>query len=237
MCNNTKYVLGIDSAVQGCGACVYNVQDPSKSVTTTFKMNRGQAEALVPCIRDTVAEAGIVFDDIGMIATTLGPGTFTGLRVGLSAAKSFSLALDVPIIGFSTLDVIAQDYFSKHESSKKLCVLLESRREDYYCQIWDDRNTVTLEASALICQEILDVLGNSEALIIGDAIDRFQGESSNAVNCDFLQGFEYPNPDVLSEMAIKSEYSSMRSGDGLEPIYLRGADVSLPKSKPRKLED
>lgn len=235
MSSNLRYILGIDSAVNGCGVCVYNAQEPEKSVKHILEMSRGQAEALVPAVQNAVEEAGIQFKDISLIATTIGPGTFTGLRVGLSAAKSFAMSLSVPVKGFTTLEVIAKSYFDDHSSCSNLCVLLESRREDYYCQIWDQGGQVLLEPSALVADEILNRVGNTETVIIGDALERFKSEVGEVSNFEFIEGYAQPDPYCLSKMA-EIEYMSNQESSGVEPLYLRGADVSEPKSTPRKIQ-
>lgn len=235
MSSNLRYILGIDSAVNGCGVCVYNVGEPEKSVKHILEMSRGQAEALVPAVQNAVEEAGIQFNDIGLIATTIGPGTFTGLRVGLSAAKSFAMSLSVPVKGFSTMEVIAKSYFDDHSNSSNLCVLLESRREDYYCQIWDQGGQVLLEPSALVADEILKRVGDTPTVFIGDALERFKSECGKISNFEFADGYKQPDPFILSKMGA-FEYMSNQESSGVEPLYLRGADVSKPKAMARKIQ-
>lgn len=234
MNSKITYVLGIDSAVNGCGVCVYNVQNPEQSITRIDKMSRGQAEALVPAVQKAIDEAGVSFEDIGLIATTIGPGTFTGLRVGLSAAKSFALALSVPIQGFSTLEVIAQGYFSDNpDRFEQVCVLLESKRSDYYCQIWDGSlDNPVIAPSALSSDEIIKTLAGKRTIFIGDAYDRFLKEQGNHSIFEFVSGYDQPKPYVLAKMGINGDVSKTN----IEPLYLRGADVSEPKTAPRKIE-
>ena len=70
-------------------------------------MERGQSEAIAPMLRDAMAEAGLDFNRIDRIAVTLGPGTFTGIRIGLACAKGLALALGIPLVGIDTLRAIA----------------------------------------------------------------------------------------------------------------------------------
>ena len=82
-------------------------------------------------IEQSATEFGIVLSDIDCIAVTRGPGSFTGVRIGLATARSLGLALDCPVFGFSTLDVIAHS----HENKTEILFLIDTKRGDYYGQI------------------------------------------------------------------------------------------------------
>lgn len=183
---NPAIILGIDSAMNGCGAAIYFVNEPDRSVSATLLMARGQAEALVPLVKDVVARTGIVFSDIDMIVTTRGPGNFTGLRVGLSAARSFALALNVPLLGVSTLEILARGYLDRQEGAvDAVAVIIESKRSDYYFQLFDTDCGALCDASALDACNILEMLHGHEGVIIGDAQGRFISECGGMSPSEF----------------------------------------------------
>ncbi|HYD73237.1 MAG TPA: tRNA (adenosine(37)-N6)-threonylcarbamoyltransferase complex dimerization subunit type 1 TsaB [Candidatus Binatia bacterium] len=98
-------VLAVDTALDACSVAI--AQDPQTLAAISERMNRGQAERLAPMAREAVAQAGIAFAKIDRIAVTTGPGSFTGVRVGLSFARALALALNKPCVGISTLEALA----------------------------------------------------------------------------------------------------------------------------------
>lgn len=232
-------VLGIDSAMNGCGVALYFGDEPERNVSAMLPMERGQAEALVPLVKDTVARANIEFSDIDVIVTTRGPGTFTGLRVGLSAARSFALTLDIPLLGVSTLEALVRGYIEKQSSDINgvVAVIVESKRSDFYFQLFDAQCRALSEACAIDADAIVTMLSAHTGVIIGDAQLRFKAECGDSIPDGFLliegEGIQ-PDPLTLAHIG----YKAPEHGDYKDttPLYLRGADVSIPKSAPRKLE-
>ena len=230
-----QYILALDSAVNGCGVCVYDAINDKPLSSISRPMHRGQAEALVPIVQECIKNSGVEFSALDLIATTKGPGTFTGLRVGLSAAQSFALSLSLPLIGFSTLEILAKAYIERGLPDSDICVLIESKRQDFYCQFFSASGEKKSEPSALPSEEIVKQLTMNTFIIIGDGYERFSLENDIlALNHQFESGFEQPDPIILSKCAAES-YLETDSLDKVDPLYLRGADVSQPKSKPRTL--
>ncbi len=123
-------VLAIDVAVNGCSVGILDTK------TTVFQQkrmetDRGQAEFLIPMIENIVTEANLAMKDIDLIAVTCGPGSFTGVRIGLATAKTLGLALDIPVSGFSTLNVLAH----AHTDSQQTLFLIDTKRGDFYGQV------------------------------------------------------------------------------------------------------
>lgn len=98
-------VLGIDTALDACSVAI--VRDGEALAALSERMNKGQAERLAPMTREAVAQAGVDFSGIDRVVVTTGPGSFTGVRVGLSFARALALTLDKPCIGVSTLEALA----------------------------------------------------------------------------------------------------------------------------------
>ena len=97
-------VLGLDTALDACSAALVRGDEILASRSDT--MHRGQAERLAPMVREAMAGAGVAFSELDRIAVTTGPGSFTGVRVGLSFARALALALSKPCVGVSTLEAL-----------------------------------------------------------------------------------------------------------------------------------
>lgn len=241
-----RNILAIDSAMNGCGAALYCPDDLASCVSERLPMVRGQAEALVPLAQDVVKTGRKTFADIDLVCTTIGPGTFTGLRVGMSAARSFALALDVPVVGISTLDVLAGSFFETQPDlmteGDMLCVLIETKRSDYYAGFYDASGVALDEPMALDGADIQAKIGRHKAtgqiVMIGDATGRFVNEQrSDGAGLHVIhEGYTQPDPLVLARMGYRRATDPAFSvNTGIEPLYLRGADVSQPKTPPRIL--
>lgn len=219
-------VLAFDTALSGCSAAMLDTQT-GVCVSEGLPMERGQAEALVPMVLRVLDRAGAAFSDIDLIATTVGPGAFTGLRIGLAAAEGFALALDRAVAGVTTLEAVAAGFFAANslEQGQTLCVLIETKRKDFYVQMFGPEPLT--EPMALGGEDIAKITGGGDVVYIGDAARRFAGDFSVNVT----EGFDLPDPRVVASLAA----DRYRGGAvrGLAPLYLRGADVSQSQKKQR----
>lgn len=98
-------VLAVDTALDACSVAIVRGDETLSSFSE--QMNRGQAERLAPMAREAATQAGVTFAELDRVAATTGPGSFTGVRVGLSFARALALALNKPCIGVSTLESLA----------------------------------------------------------------------------------------------------------------------------------
>ncbi len=219
-------VLAIDTAMGGCSACVY-LTASEEAFARSEDMPRGQAQELVPMINDVMAQAGISFDDLGAIVTTVGPGAFTGLRIGMSTARAMAQATGAPLFGVSTLQVLARQYVLTHEPEQNFAVLVETRREDFYVQEFDVTGAAVSEARAALAADIMAQV--SARVFVGDAALRFKELAPEA---EIIEGFNLPDPENIAQILI--EQPAMVH-ENPEPIYLRGAEVSKSKKEYRTI--
>lgn len=223
-------ILSLDTAMAGIGVGLYQA-DGDLVVADHRDSFRGQAEFVVPMVKELLAAQGVAFAGVDTIVTPVGPGTFTGLRIGLSAAKGFALALGVPLFGISTLQALAMQYAAAHEGdAREIVVLVETRRSDFYGQIFSSDFSALSDAVCLEAEDMSALIAGRECILIGDAAERFVQVSGCALDIDtgygridagFLAKALRERPDVFS--------------DRVEPLYLHGAGVSMPKKKPRVL--
>jgi tRNA threonylcarbamoyl adenosine modification protein YeaZ len=133
-------ILAFDVSVKGCGVAVFD------SATGRFdaqylETDKGQAEHLIPMIEDILHKNNVILKDIDRISTTRGPGSFTGVRIGLATARTLGLALSIPVLGFSTLDVLLKEF-------PDTLVAIDTKRDDYYTQT-NGHTPVILDESAI----------------------------------------------------------------------------------------
>ena len=123
---------------------------------------RDQAALLVPLIQEILDEAGVRFKDLTLIICTRGPGSFTGLRIGLSTARMLGMALQIPVLGIGTLELMARHY----DTTGPLLILLETKRKDFYAAYFDTDKSLTMEPFAADAETILS-RGPSEPFFVG----------------------------------------------------------------------
>lgn len=220
-------ILAFDTALGGISVGV--VKGETK-VTRCVETARAQAALLVPLLQEALAEARLSFADLDLIVSSVGPGSFTGLRIGLSTARSLALALDKPACGVSTLAVVAR----QTDRQDKLVVLLETKRKDFYVQVFDAEAKPLGTLQALEGQALLSFLEeNGRFHLAGDALARFTQEAGAEWVQAHVSG---QSPMVLLDPVVMAEMGKEAAPLPLEPLYLRGADVSWPKTAPRTLE-
>lgn len=219
----SKPVLALDSAL---GGCIVAVIDGGKSYSRTLETSRDQAAKLMPMVQDVMDEAGVAFDALGLIVTTIGPGSFTGLRIGLSAARSLGLALSIPVQGVSTFDAVVQSCAPQGPSM----VVLESKRADFYTQSYDAEYKAMAEPVCLLAADIPE-----DVIVCGDGLPRLRAETG----LPFTNGIErrLPDPAVLARVGLSLFTKNGGKAQKPEPFYMRGADVSVSNKVQRQIKD
>ncbi len=224
-----KTVLAFDTAMGGISVGV--IAANGHVVSRQLETQREQASLLIPMMQEVLLEAQIGFKDLNLIASTMGPGSFTGLRIGLTTAKMLSQSLDIPLVGINTLSVMAHHY----DGDVPLLVVLETKRQDFYAQYFDGaaKGRAPLgEPFSALASDVMDARPCDDFEIGGDCLKRFQSEVSKDLK--ILDNWMHPDAIIMAQMAL----TQMEQGhvtDPIEPIYLRGADVSMPKTPPRQL--
>lgn len=210
-------ILALDCSTSACSAAV---RAPSGLLAAKSWTGRGQAEAMVPLIAEVLAEAGCGWPEIGLIGVTVGPGSFTGLRIGLSAARALSLARRIPIAGVTTADLLA---FSLPEAARRgrpFLIAIESKRDDLFVQLFGADGLPAGEIAAHVPEDAL-AAHPGPLLVAGDAAEAFRGLRDDLEILSLL-----PDATPLSELAL----TRWREGRALpaQPLYLRPPDVALP---------
>ncbi len=128
-------VLAIDTALEACSAALLDTEQGVTLARQSHAMTRGHAEALLPMISDLMVQSEIEFAQIDRVAVTTGPGSFTGLRVGLSAARGIGLAAGKPVVGLTTLAALAAPYIAADDTIS-VAAAIDARHGHVYLQIF-----------------------------------------------------------------------------------------------------
>jgi tRNA threonylcarbamoyladenosine biosynthesis protein TsaB len=132
-------ILSFDTAMAACSAAVVDSDHPMPLAEACQPMERGHAEALAPMVADVLRASGLNLSEIDRIAVTTGPGTFTGVRIGLSFARGLGLARGIPVIGIDSLTAIA----ANDVSSNPLLVVADARNGEVYAATFDSARRMT----------------------------------------------------------------------------------------------
>jgi len=206
-------------------------------------MSRGQSERLMPMVREVLSEAGADFPDLDLLAVTTGPGAFTGLRIGLAAARGMALAGDLACFGVTTLDAVAAGVSETERQKANVLVVLDSKRAEVYAQAFRSDLRPLSEAQALMPADLAALMANGEGdadrvLVAGDGagqvIQALKDKGIEAV-LSTAPGV----PDAATVAAIAAErWSSDQPAEPLRPLYLRPPDAKASKNgggiRPRK---
>ena len=220
-------ILGIDTATSGCSAALW--RDGAVLARRAAEMPRGQSEALLPMIREVMAEAGAGFGDLDLFAVTVGPGAFTGLRIGLSAARGMALATGIPCFGLTTFEVLLRSARDAGLSGP-VVVALDAKRADLYVQAFDAEDEATTPPGAVLPEDLPGFLPETQgtAAVVGDAAG-IALEALSAAGRDARKG----NAPTLPDAAVIAGLAGERWLPGTsvpvpEPLYLRPPDAVKP---------
>jgi tRNA threonylcarbamoyladenosine biosynthesis protein TsaB len=223
-------ILAIDSAGLACSAVVA-VGDTILSAERV-ETRHSQAEALMPMVDAAMRKAGLPPAALDLVAATVGPGSFTGIRVGLAAARGIALATGAQLIGVSSFEAVAASLAQADCGDVQfLLIALESRREDLYVQLfalpWNPVGPPASMMPAALGEAVNAAVGEAPLLIAGDAAQRVALVLSNCADTVIV---EDSAPDAAG--VLRAGLRRWRSGavDAPRPLYLRPPDVTLPSS-------
>ncbi|UTW51797.1 tRNA (adenosine(37)-N6)-threonylcarbamoyltransferase complex dimerization subunit type 1 TsaB [bacterium SCSIO 12827] len=219
-------LLAFDTATTGCSAALF--LDGRMAAHRAAAMARGQSEALMPMIAEVLAEGGCAYGNLDALAVTVGPGAFTGLRIGLSAARGLALALAVPCAGVTTLEAVAHAIPETVRAGGRVLVALDSKRADLYVQMFDGDLAPLTEPAAMMADGLADLAAGGPLIVAGDAAARAieaLADAGIAAGAADVPGV--PDAIMVGEIALARALPPAGQAPG--PIYLRPPDAVRPK--------
>jgi tRNA threonylcarbamoyladenosine biosynthesis protein TsaB len=218
-------ILAIDTALDACAAAVLDTQTGRLIAQESLAMKRGHAEALMPLIARVIQQSGVGFAGLDRIAVTTGPGSFTGLRVGLSAARGIALAANRPVVGLTTLTAYAAPVVSE-SGEQPIISAIDARHDHVYFQVVSGNGGSLIRARVAPIAEALEASRFGAPHLVGNAAkilaDRWPPHAPQPFKVD-----AQPAPDIAWVAWLGAAVSPNTAP--ARPFYLRAPDAKLPK--------
>ena len=220
-------ILCLETATKSCSVALAKDGDLLHFKYEVSK-NYSHSEQLTPFIESLIQEQGIAFSDLDAIAVSKGPGSYTGLRIGVSTAKGLCYALDKPLISISTLEAMASGMQKKYPNML-YCPMIDARRMEVYTAIFQEGKQLTdIEAHIVESDSFSKILEKEEVLFFGDGADKCQGLITHT-NATFITNV-YPSAKdmvVIAENAfVQQQFENVAY---FEPYYLKDFVAGVKK--------
>ena len=214
-------VLAIDTALAACSAAVLDTEYGGIVAGESLPMTRGHAEALMPLLKRVMDAASLTFSDIDRIAVTVGPGSFTGLRVGIAAARGIGLAADKPAVGVSTLSAYAAPHMADDERFQVVAAI-DARHAHVYLQVFSPGGRTLTAPRLAALGEAVQAAAATPSCIVGSAAQAVAAALSRAAAAPIaIDARAAPDIAWVARMgAVVPEDQSP-----LKPQYLRAPDA------------
>ncbi len=223
-------ILAIDTALDACAAAVLDTEAGQLIAQESQAMKRGHAEALMPLIARVIEQSGIAFAALDRIAVTTGPGSFTGLRVGLSAARGIALAANKPVVGLTTLTAYAAPLVSQNGEHPVISAI-DARHDHVYLQVVSGNGSSLIQPRLASIEEALGATRFGSPHLVGNAAkilaDRWPLEAPPPFKVD-----PQPAPDIAWVAWLGAAVSPNTAP--ARPFYLRAPDAKPAKDPLQK---
>ena len=202
-------ILCIDTSSKLCSVAILK----NTTLINKLELDNGltHSETLMPLIKDLLEKSNLSLKDINLLVSDIGPGSFTGIRIGVATCKAFSDSINIPCVGISSLEVLA--YNSKNDGI--ICSTIDCKNDNCYFALYelvDENYTVLEEPCAKTVTEVLDILNtkysDKQINFVGDGIPSY------STNC-------YLNVENLGIAGYKKFISNNNIGEDILPLYLK----------------
>ena len=220
-------ILNIETSTTNCSVSFSN-KGETLVLKEDYNSNYSHAESLHVFIDSVITEANITLKDLNAIAISKGPGSYTGLRIGVSAAKGLCFSLDLPLISVSTLDALAHQVTI---NDGYIVPMLDARRLEVYSSIYDSNFNIirAIEAQVLNDNSFKTLLDNNKVYFIGNGVEKTKKLIHHS-NANFIEN-KLPSANEMAMLAFnKYKISDFEEVAYFEPFYLKDFIVLKAKS-------
>jgi tRNA threonylcarbamoyladenosine biosynthesis protein TsaB len=214
-------ILAIDTALQAASACVYQDGADAPEASETLAMQRGHAEALLPLIDRVMAQAEGGFAALGRIAVTVGPGSFTGLRVGVAAARALGIACNVPVVGVSTLAALAAPLILAQKPGLVAAAIDAGHRNVYFAAFGSDGRAIVAPRVASV-RDAVRLLGTGPIRMAGSGAPLLAIEAwSTHLAAEVVGSIGAPDIAFVARLGFRADPATAPP----KPLYLKPPDI------------
>lgn len=220
-----SYIINIETATKNCSVAL--AKDGQTILCKEIaEEGYSHAERLHVFIEEIIQEAGISFQDINAIAVSQGPGSYTGLRIGVSAAKGLCYALNIPLIAVDTLQVLA---LQAKVAEGLIVPMLDARRMEVYSAIFNAKLEKQRDVQAEIITENSFENSSETIYFVGDCAEKCKAVLTKP-NFVFLEEVKYPSAKEMSALSFsKFQNSDFEDVAYFEPYYLKDFMITTSK--------
>ncbi|MBV2142150.1 tRNA (adenosine(37)-N6)-threonylcarbamoyltransferase complex dimerization subunit type 1 TsaB [Falsochrobactrum sp. TDYN1] len=212
-------ILALDTAASWCAAAIYDSERDLVLAQVSENIGKGHAEVLMDYVGRAMTEAATAMSQIDRVAVNIGPGSFTGVRIGVSAARGFALALGRPAIGISAFEALACETAETYPA-KPVLVLLDAHRGEIYAQVFSANGTAQAAPMVLSREEATGFAGGQSAETV------LAGSAANAINEALAGAFTVIRGEPTGRIGTYAKLASLReTGEAPKPLYMRGPDA------------
>jgi tRNA threonylcarbamoyl adenosine modification protein YeaZ len=213
-------VLAIDTALEACSVAVLDTGRGDIVAGETRPMTRGHAEALIPMIASVMHRAGDSYGALDRIAVTTGPGSFTGLRVGLSAARGIALAAGKPVVGLTTLAAFAAPHIARDDTIP-IAVVIDARHAQVYLQLFGPAGRTVIAPRIATIEEAVHAATRGPARLAGTAADIIAAHWPAGIEAPVVDERRAPDIGWVARLGAAAAVGEFPP----KPLYLRAPDA------------
>ena len=221
-------ILAIDTALPAVSVCVLDLASEAPLASESVAMERGHAEALLPLVERLVASTEGGFAALTRVAATVGPGSFTGIRIGVSAAQAIGRALKIEVVGVSTLAALAAPHF--FEPFEGLLVpSIDARHGQVFVSAYGPDGRQALAAQRLPAQDAVEALreiaGEGELQLVGSGAPLLERAARRErIAARIADSLAAPDIEYVARLGLVANPREAPA----RPLYLKAADVTMP---------
>lgn len=235
---NTSMILCLETSTAVCSVALV---DNGNIIALKESLDgQNHAEKITIFIDEVMKDAGVSYKDLDAIATSMGPGSYTGLRIGVSTAKGLCYAMDKPLIAVDTLAAMACGFIGQQSKSKSksksksiLCPMIDARRMEVYSAFFNDKSEKISETEAIIVDEnsFMELKKDNHLYLFGDGADKLVSLFDKDENITVIEKFHCSASHMasLAEEALKNK--KFVDVAYFEPFYLKNFVPGMPKVK------
>jgi tRNA threonylcarbamoyladenosine biosynthesis protein TsaB len=212
------YILNIDTAIDSASVCIS--KDDQLINISVNKNQKDHGSWIQPAIKELLQSCGLSLHDLDAVAVSIGPGSYTGLRIGLSTAKGLCYALQIPIIEIGTLDMMAVAGIDRN--TNLLCPMIDARRMEVFTAVYkkDLKTIIKPHALVLTADVFSDLLSDNTILFFGNGSNKLKHLMDNT-NASF-DDIEINSSLLIKISNIRFQHSDFDNLIYTEPMYIKG---------------